>query len=112
MTVVRLASRWPGVPRAPGWLPSVIAGTACCWSGCLRQGGDPRPGGGYRVRPGPGPGDLQLPAAPAADQLPGRVQDAVSQCLRLRAGLWGSITRSQRLGRCELEVLPAGIIGA
>jgi putative transposase len=30
----------------------------------------------------------------------------------LVATLWGSITRSQRLGRCELEVLPAGIIGA
>jgi len=26
--------------------------------------------------------------------------------------VWGSITRSRRLGRCELEVLPAGIIGA
>lgn len=26
--------------------------------------------------------------------------------------LWDSITRPQRLSRCELEVLPAGIIGA
>ena len=30
---------------------------------------------------------------------------------RPNLNLWDSITRSQRLSRCELEVLPAGIIG-
>jgi hypothetical protein len=32
--------------------------------------------------------------------------------LSVQMTVWASITRSQRLGRCELEVLPAGIIGA
>src|SRR6266581_1215279 len=82
MTVARLAGRWPGVPRAPGVAPSVVAGAVCWWSGWVGQGGDPGPGGGYGLCPGPGGGDFQPPAAAAADQLRGGMQDPVTQ------GLW------------------------
>ena len=43
------------------------------------------------------------------------VADVRSCNIRSASGLsnmWGSITRSQRLGRRDLEVLPAGIIVA
>src|SRR5208283_291424 len=85
MTVARLAGRWPGVPQAPGVLLP-YRGIAFRWSGCLWQGGDPVPGGGDGLCPGPGGGDFQPPAAAAADQLPGGVQDPVTQGLGLGAG--------------------------
>src|SRR5450755_1077936 len=59
-----------------------VVGVAFRWSGCVWQGGDPGPGGGDGISPGPGGGDFQLPAAAAADQFPGGVQDPVTQ------GLW------------------------
>ena len=77
MTVARLAGRWPGVPRAPGYSFGV-AGVALRWSGCVWQGGDPGPGSGDGLRPGPGRGDFQPPPAAATDQLPGGMQDPVT----------------------------------
>ena len=60
-----------------------VAGLAFRWSGCVWQGGDPGPGAGYGLCPGPGGGDFQPPAAAAADQLPGRMEDPVTQGFRL-----------------------------
>lgn len=85
MTVARLASRSWG-STGPGFAPFVFAGMVCCWSGRLRQGGDLGPDGGYRVCPGPGPGDFQPPAAHAADQSGRGVQDPVPQGLGCRTG--------------------------
>src|SRR6516162_4746729 len=85
MTAARLAGRAAGVPRAPG-SPSWIAGTGSCWSGGLRERVDALPGGGDRVRPGPGSLDFQAAAPSAADQAGGSMQDAVAQCLGLGAG--------------------------
>ena len=77
MTVARLAGRVAGVPRAPG-APFLVAGTAWCWSGSVRQGADPVPGGHDVRGPGPASLDLQLALAAAAGQPGGDVQDAVT----------------------------------
>ncbi len=86
MTVARLAGRWPGVPRAAGF-SFRVAVLALRWSGGVWQGGDPGPGGGDGVCPGPGGGDFQPPAAAAADQLPGRMEEPVTQGFSARRGL-------------------------
>src|ERR1035437_6794386 len=70
---------------APGF-PSLLGGTGSCWSGGGGDGLDALPGGDDRICPGPGPGDLQEPAPPAADEAGGGVQDAVAQRLRPRPG--------------------------
>src|SRR5690348_3391816 len=85
ITTARLASRVSGVPRAPG-APSLVAGTAWRWSGRVRQGGDPVPGGHDVGGPGPAGLDPQAASAAAAGQAGGRVQDAVAQGLRLGLG--------------------------
>ena len=85
MTVARLAAGCRGFPQAPVGLPWV-AGTGPRWSAGVRQGGDPLPGPGDRLGPGPVRGDLPAPAASAADQAGGGVQDAVAQRLRFGPG--------------------------
>src|ERR1039457_2898767 len=86
MTVARLAGRWPGGFRGARGYSFCVAGVALRWSGCVWQGDDPGPGGGYGRCPGPGGGDFQPPPAAAADQLPGGMQDPVTQTLWLRSG--------------------------
>jgi hypothetical protein len=75
--------RVTGVPRAPGF-PSLLGGTDLRWSYGVRDGLDALPGGGDLLCPGPGCGDLQGSAAPAADQAGSGVQDPVAQLLRAR----------------------------
>src|SRR6266480_2372970 len=74
-----------GFHRAPG-APFLFAGVAWCWSGGLRQGADPVPGGHDVSGPGPGGLDPQAPLSAAAGQAGGGVQTSdavkVSSCLR------------------------------
>src|SRR6266851_2766864 len=77
MTVARLTGRGRGFHRPRGF-SFRVAGVALRWSGGVWQGCDPGPGGGYGICPGPAGGDFQPPAAAAADQLPGRMQDPVT----------------------------------
>src|SRR5712692_4427688 len=56
------------------------------WSGCLWQGGDPGPGGGDGIGPGPVRRDSQAPPPAAAGQFRRSMQDLVAQCFRLGAG--------------------------
>jgi hypothetical protein len=77
IAAARLPGRVAGVPRAPG-APFLVAGTAWCWSGSVRQGADPVPGGHDVRGPGPAGLDLQLALAAAAGQPGGDVQDAVT----------------------------------
>lgn len=72
----RLTGRVAGVPRVPG-APSLIAGTAWCCSGCLRQGADLVPGGHDVAGPGPAGVDLEAALVAAAGQPGGGVQIAV-----------------------------------
>lgn len=53
----------------------VLPGWCTGWSGCLRQGVDPFPGGDDGIGPGPGRGDLEAPAAGAADEPGGGVEE-------------------------------------
>ena len=77
MTLARLAGRVAGGSTGP--VCSFLGrGTVWCWSGGLRQGGDPVPGGHDGVGPGPGSRDLEAAPAGAADQPAGGVQDAVT----------------------------------
>src|SRR6516164_7360409 len=66
----------------PG-VPFFLAGTGFSWSDGVRYRLDALPCGGDLVGPGPGRGDLEGPAASAADQAGGCVQEAVAQRLRL-----------------------------
>src|SRR5580704_16186389 len=66
--------------HGPQEFPSLLAGTGLCWSGGVRDGLDALPGGDDFLCPGPGGGDFQGSAAPAADEPGGGVQDAVAQC--------------------------------
>jgi len=61
----------------------LLAGMCLGWSDGVRDGVDALPGGGDLAGPGPGRGDLEDPAAAAADQAGGGVQEAVAKCLRL-----------------------------
>src|SRR5262249_48544480 len=75
-----------GGSTGPGGSPFLVAGMVPWWSGWVRQGGDPVPGGHDRGCPRPGCGDLQV-APPAAAGEPGcGVQEAVSQGLGLGVG--------------------------
>src|SRR5579863_9041255 len=85
MTVARLAGGGAGVPRARWFLWCRWAGDGCGLGG-LRQGADPVPGGDDRCCPGPGGGDLEEPAASAADEAGGGVEDSVAQGLGLGPG--------------------------
>ena len=85
--------------------PSSIAGMVWCWSGRLRRGSDPVPGVHDRGRPGPGGGDFEVSAAPAAGQPGCGVQDPVAQGLGLGFGevaVEGQVTEpGQQGGRGE-----------
>src|SRR5215831_309968 len=72
-------STGPGVSFLDRWDGS-------CWSGWVRQDGDPVPGGHDRWRPRPGCGDLQVASPAAAGQPGGGVQDPVAQGLGLGFG--------------------------
>jgi hypothetical protein len=86
MTVARL----PG-PGGQGFqwareFPSLLGGTGLCCSGGVRDDLDALPGGDDFLCPGPGGGDFQGSAAPAADEPGGGVQDVIAQRLRLCPG--------------------------
>jgi len=85
MTMARLAGRWPGVPQAPGYFFR-IARDSFSLVRVRGQGADPGPGGGDASAQGQVAGIFQPPAAAAADQLPGGMQDPVTQRLWLGAG--------------------------
>src|SRR5216683_6422675 len=85
MSVARLAGRCPGVSTVPD-APFRAQGWYSCWSGGVGQRGDPCPGGYEGVRPGPGRGDLEVPAAAAAGQAGGGVEQSVAQGPGLGAG--------------------------
>jgi hypothetical protein len=82
MTVARLAGRVARVPCSAGF-PSLLGGIGLRCSGGVRDGLDVLPGSDDLLRSGPGHGDSQGSAAPAADEAGGGVQDAVAQHLRL-----------------------------
>jgi hypothetical protein len=93
-----------GVPRAPD-APSLVAGTAWRWSGGVRQGADPFPGGHDVSGPRPGRGDLRALLAAAAGRAGGGVQDPVAQ------GLAGRLTVfTSESARRDLRYLRTGDI--
>src|SRR6266581_2123480 len=82
MTVARLSGRVAGAPRAP-WVSFLAWRDVFALVRWVLDRLDALPGGDDRICPGPGLGDFQAPAAPAADQSGGGVQDPVAQGLRL-----------------------------
>jgi hypothetical protein len=78
MTEARLAGRAAEGSTGPGF-SFLDRWDGWCWSGGLRERVDALPGGGDRVRPGPGSLDFQVAAPSAADQAGGGMQDAVAQ---------------------------------
>jgi hypothetical protein len=82
MTVARLSGRVSGGSTRP-WVSFLARRPVSCWSGGVRDGLDVLPGGGDLLCPGPGRGDFEASAAPAADEAGGGVQDAIAQRLRL-----------------------------
>jgi hypothetical protein len=60
--------RVAGGSTGPQEFPSLLIGAGLCCSGGVRNGLDALPGGGDLFRPGPGGGDFQGSAAPAADE--------------------------------------------
>src|ERR1700689_1136266 len=85
MTMARLAGRVAGGSTGP-WFLSCRWDRDRGWLRGLREGPDPVSRGDDRAGPGPGAGDLEEPAAAAADEAGSGVEDAVAQGLGLGPG--------------------------